>query len=184
MTPRPAVFFDRDGTLIEDAHYLADPDGVRLLSGVVSPILALNERDLPAIVITNQSGIAQGLLTEAQYDATRRRLVQLLAEAGARIDGTYHCPHHPSVSGICDCRKPATGMYLRAASDHDIDLGQSLFVGDRRRDVEPAMELGGIGTLVPSQVTPPNEISWARTHARVAHSLAEAVDEWLRTVEW
>ncbi len=179
MSKRLAAFLDRDGTLIEDAHYLADPDRVVVLPDVAESIIALNERDLLAIVVTNQSGIAQGLVTEAQYDATRRRLAQLLAESGARLDDTYHCPHHPSVSGACDCRKPGTGMYLRAAREHAIDLTRSLYVGDRRRDVEPALELGGIGILVPSAVTPPNEVHWARTHAGVSHSLAEAVSSWI-----
>ena len=182
-TKRPAACLDRDGTLIEDAHYLADPARVHVLPDVAPSIIALNERDLLAIVITNQSGIAQGLVTEAQYDATRRRLAQLLAEAGARIDATYHCPHHPSVSGACDCRKPGTGMYLQAAREHAIDLQRSLFVGDRRRDVEPALELGGIGILVPSPATPPNEVHWARTHAGVAHSLAEAINRWIAAID-
>lgn len=179
MTPRPAAFLDRDGTLIEDAHYLADPDGVHLLPGVAEPLVAINAAGLLAIVITNQSGIAQGLLTEAQYEATRQRLADLLAAHGARIDASYHCPHHPSVSGSCDCRKPAAGLYLRAAHDHAIDISRSLFVGDRRRDVEAATELGGMGILVPSTETPPNDVYWARTHALVMHSLAEAVSHWM-----
>jgi histidinol-phosphate phosphatase family protein len=179
MTPRPAAFLDRDGTLIEDAHYLADPDGVRLLPNVAEPIIALNARDLLAVVVTNQSGIAQGLLTEAQYEATRRRVIEALAELGARIDATYHCPHHPSVSGTCDCRKPATGMYVRAGREHRIDLARSLYIGDRRRDVEPSLALGGTGILVPSAVTPPNEVHWARAHAQVRTTLDEAVRDWM-----
>ena len=182
MTARAAAFLDRDGTLIEDAHYLADPDGVHPLPGVAEPVSAINEAGHLAIVITNQSGIAQGLLTEAQYEATRQRLDALLAERGARIDASYHCPHHPSVSGSCDCRKPATGLYLRAAREHDIAMARSLFVGDRRRDIEPATELGGMGILVPSDETPPNDVYWARTHARVMHSLGEAVTHWLATL--
>lgn len=183
LSTYPAAFLDRDGTIIEDAHYLSDPDGVRLLPGVAEPIIALNERDLLAVIVTNQSGIAQGLLTEAQYEATRIRLIEALAELGARLDASYHCPHHPSVSGNCDCRKPATGMYLRAAREHHIDLARSLYVGDRRRDVEPALELGGTGILVPSAVTPPNEVHWARAHAEVLPSLTEAVMRWIARVD-
>lgn len=183
MTGRPAAFLDRDGTLIEDAHYLADPEGVRLLANVAPAIVALNARDLLAVVVTNQSGIAQGLLTEAQYEATRRRVIEALAELGARIDATYHCPHHPSVSGSCDCRKPATGMYRRAAREHRIDLARSLYVGDRRRDVEPALLLGGTGILVPSAASPPNEVQWARAHAQVRASLDEAVGDWIAMLE-
>ena len=175
---RGAVFLDRDGTIIEDAHYLADPDGVRLLPGVAGEILALNACGTLVIVITNQSGIAQGLLTEAQYEATRRRTDALLAALGARVDDVYHCPHHPSVSGTCDCRKPGTGLFVRAAARHGVDLARSLYVGDKRRDVEPALELGGTGILVPAADTPPNDIHWARAHAHVCHSLREAVAEW------
>jgi len=182
MTERLAAFLDRDGTLIEDAHYLADPDGVRLLPGAAAAVALLNRAGVLAVVITNQSGIAQGLLSEAQYARTRARLVELLAADGARIDATYHCPHHPSVSGSCDCRKPATGMYRQAAREHDIVLAQALYVGDRRRDVEPALELGGRGTLVPSAETPPNDVAWARAHAQVAHSLEAAVRDYLTFV--
>jgi D-glycero-D-manno-heptose 1,7-bisphosphate phosphatase len=176
---RPAAFLDRDGTLIEDAHYLADPDGVRLLPHAASAVAALNARNVPAVVVTNQSGIARGLVTEAQYDATRRRLIETLAELGARIDATYHCPHHPSVSGPCDCRKPGTGMYQRAAREHHLDLARSLYVGDRQRDVQPSLALGGTGILVPSEATPPDELRWARAHAQVRRTLAEAVRDWL-----
>ncbi|MEO7963110.1 MAG: HAD family hydrolase [Gemmatimonadaceae bacterium] len=179
MTPRLAAFLDRDGTLIEDAHYLSDPDAVRLLPDAVSAVTLLNASNVLAIVVTNQSGIAQGLLTDAQYQGTRRRVVELLEHAGARIDDTYHCPHHPSVSGNCDCRKPGTGLYRQAAREHRIDLDRSLYVGDRRRDVEPALDLKGVGILVPSLETPSNDVAWARTHARVAASLIEAVQEYL-----
>lgn len=182
MTERLAAFLDRDGTLIEDAHYLADPDGVRLLPEAAAAVALLNRAGVLAVVITNQSGIAQGLVSEAQYEGTRARLVELLAAEGARIDATYHCPHHPSVSGSCDCRKPATGMYRQAAREHQIALAHALYVGDRRRDVEPALELGGTGTLVPSPETPPNDVAWARTHARVAHSLGAAVRDYLALV--
>lgn len=182
MSERLAAFLDRDGTLIEDAHYLADPDGVRLLPEAAAAVTTLNRAGILAVVITNQSGIAQGLLSEAQYEATRARLVELLAAAGARIDATYHCPHHPSVSGSCDCRKPAPGMYRQAAREHDIALARALYVGDRRRDVEPALELGGTGILVPSAETPPNDVAWARTHALVSHSLVAAVRAYIARI--
>jgi histidinol-phosphate phosphatase family protein len=176
---RAAVFLDRDGTLIEDAHYLSSADAVQLLAGAPEAVAALNAAGVLAIVVTNQSGIAQGLVTEAEYHATQQRLDRLLAERGARVDATYHCPHHPSVSGACDCRKPSVGMYRRAALELGVDLARSLYVGDRRRDVEPALELGGRGVLVPSSVTPPNDIAWARTHALVEHSLGDVVAQFL-----
>ncbi len=183
MTSRPvAVFFDRDGTLIEDAHYLASAEGVHLLPGVAASVAALNARRVLAIVVTNQSGIAQGLLSESQYDDTRARLNELMENEGAILDAAYHCPHYPSISGACECRKPGTELFLRAARDFDIDLTQSLFVGDRRRDVEPALVLGGTGVLVPSPETPANDIHWAQGHAVVAPTLGEAVQGFLSTL--
>jgi histidinol-phosphate phosphatase family protein len=148
VTPRPAVFLDRDGTLIEDPGYLADPDRVRLLPGAAEAVAELNRAGVPVVVVTNQSGIARGLLTEAQYRATERRLDQLLADRGARIDAHYFCPHHPDAGGPCDCRKPGLLLYRRAASEHGLDLAASWWVGDRLRDVLPAPALGGRGILV------------------------------------
>src|SRR5574338_1582421 len=95
---RRAAFLDRDGTLIEDAIYLADPDRMRLLPGAAAAVRELNAHDVLAIVVTNQSGIAQGLLTEAQFEATRARLDSLMKTGGARIDATYYCPHYPSIT--------------------------------------------------------------------------------------
>jgi histidinol-phosphate phosphatase family protein len=176
---RRAAFLDRDGTLIEDAVYLADADRVRLLPGVVSAVRALNDRDILAIVVTNQSGIAQGLLTEAQYEATRDRLVKLMRDAGARIDATFHCPHYPAVSGSCECRKPGTLLYRRAAEQFDIDLATSLYVGDRDRDVAPGVAFGGFVRLVPSPSTPDAELDRARERGILATSLGEGVDLYL-----
>ena len=148
MTLRPAVGLDRDGTIIEDRHYLRDPGQVRLLTGAADAIRQLNLARVAAVVVTNQSGIARGLLTEAEYQATARRLDDLLAQAGARLDGAYHCPHLPEISGPCACRKPAPLLYRRAATVLDLDLARSWWVGDRLRDVEPAMVFGGRGILI------------------------------------
>ena len=179
MSQRVAAFLDRDGTLVEDAHYLANADGVHLLPGAPESVISLNAMGVLAIVVTNQSGIARGLVTEAQYDATRRRLSDLMKQHGAVLDAAYHCPHHPSVSGLCDCRKPSLGLFQRAARDFDIDLARSLFVGDRRRDVEPALEVGGMGVLVPSSETPTQDTQWAREHASVTPTLSDAVQLFL-----
>jgi D-glycero-D-manno-heptose 1,7-bisphosphate phosphatase len=148
VSGRPAVFLDRDGTLIEDLHYLRDPDQVRLLPGVAEAVRRLNVAAIPAVVVTNQSGIARGLLTEGDYAATVRRLDDLLAAAGARLDGHYHCPHLPDVTGPCDCRKPGPLLYERAARDLDLDLAASWWVGDRERDLSAADRFGGRAILV------------------------------------
>ena len=148
MSDRPAVFLDRDGTIIEDPGFVADPGAVRLLPGAALAILRLNHAALPAIVVTNQSGIARGLLDEAAYAATARRLDALLAESGARLDAHYHCPHHPDFTGPCDCRKPGPLLYQRAAADHRLDLARSWWVGDRLRDLLPAERFNGRGLLL------------------------------------
>jgi D-glycero-D-manno-heptose 1,7-bisphosphate phosphatase len=148
VSARPAVFLDRDGTIIEDTGYIAEPDDVRLLPGASSAIARLNRAGIPAIVVTNQSGIARGLLDESAYAAVARRLDALLAAESARLDAAYHCPHHPDVTGACECRKPGPLLYQRAAAEHGLDLARSWWVGDRSRDVLPAERFGGRGLLI------------------------------------
>lgn len=148
MSGRPAVFLDRDGTLIEDRHYLRDPNLVRLLPGAADAVRRLDQAGLPVVVVTNQSGIARGLLTEQDYQATARRLEELLAAAGARLAGQYHCPHLPEVSGPCECRKPGSLLYRRAADELGLDLARSWWVGDRPRDIAAAAQFGGRGLFL------------------------------------
>ena len=158
MSPAPAIFLDRDGTLIEDPGYLSRPEQVRLHPGAPAAISAVNAHGWLAVVVTNQSGIARGLLTEDQYAATARRLEELLARAGARLDGQYHCPHLPEITGPCECRKPGTLLYRRAAEDLGIDLARSWWIGDAPRDVLPAAALGGAGAVLVGRAgteTPP-----------------------------
>jgi D-glycero-D-manno-heptose 1,7-bisphosphate phosphatase len=145
---RPAAFLDRDGTVVRDAHYLADPEQVELIPGAAEAIRRLGAAGLAVVMVTNQSGIARGLYDEAGYEAVARRLEELLHAAGASVDATYHCPHHPDFSGPCDCRKPGSGLYRRAARDHRLDLAGSYYVGDKLTDVLPAVALGGQGILV------------------------------------
>jgi D-glycero-D-manno-heptose 1,7-bisphosphate phosphatase len=148
VTGRAAVFLDRDGTLIEDPGYLADPAQVRLLPGAAQAVARLDRAGYPCIVATNQSGIARGLLSEAQYLDTEARLDALLAEQGARLAAHYFCPHHPELTGPCECRKPGSLLYRRAAEQLGIDLARSWWIGDRVRDIQPALALGGAGILV------------------------------------
>ncbi|MGH7579539.1 MAG: D-glycero-alpha-D-manno-heptose-1,7-bisphosphate 7-phosphatase [Gemmatimonadales bacterium] len=175
MSERSAVFLDRDGSIIEDTGYVAAPDAVRLLPGAADAIARLNQAGVPAVVVTNQSGIARGLLDEAAYLATARRLDRLLAAAGARLDAHYHCPHHPDYTGPCECRKPGPLLYRRAAADYGLHLASSWWVGDRLRDVLPAERFNGQGVLLGE--TSPDDLS---THAAgrflLARDLAAAVD--------
>lgn len=164
MTGRPALFVDRDGTIIADAHYLADPRGVRLMPGAAAAIAQANAAGVCVVVVTNQSGIARGMITVDQYEQVRARTDSLLAAHGARVNATYHCPHSSHTGTACDCRKPGLGMYRAAAADLSIDLARSAYIGDRWRDVQPAQSTGGIGILVPGSETPEDDVEQARQH--------------------
>src|SRR5690606_21231714 len=121
--------------------------------GAAEAIARLNAAGVPAIVITNQSGIGRGLIDEAQYEAVRARMEQLLEEGGARLAATFHCPHAPDRVPPCECRKPLPGMFERAAREHGLDLGASWFIGDRPRDVMAGVAAGGSGYLIRSPAT-------------------------------
>src|ERR1043165_567656 len=146
--PRRAAFLDRDGTIIRDTEYLRDPEQVELLPGAAQAIRRLNDAGWPVIVVTNQSGIARGLLTEQDYERVRMRLDKVLAAEGARINAPDHCPHHPEMTGPCDCRKPGVKLYGDAAKALDLDMQASWYVGDRIRDVAPGDHFGGRRGLV------------------------------------
>ena len=174
--PRPAVFFDRDGTLIDDKDFIADPDLVTLVPGAAIAITRLRSAGFAIVVVTNQSGIARGRITPAAYARVAARVTALLSATGATVDATYMCPHHPDVTGPCDCRKPAPGLFTRAAHELTLDLSQSFLIGDRWRDVAPAAALHARGILVPSPATPEIDVQEARRSAVVAPTLASAVD--------
>jgi D-glycero-D-manno-heptose 1,7-bisphosphate phosphatase len=132
MNQRRAVFFDRDGTLMEDVHYCSDPSAVRVFAGVPAAIDSLRAAGFAIVVVSNQSGIGRGLFTEEQYRAVQ---AEFLLQVGAgRIDASYYCPDAPGVPSAC--RKPKPGMLLAAARDLDLDLAQSWMVGDKAADME------------------------------------------------
>jgi D-glycero-D-manno-heptose 1,7-bisphosphate phosphatase len=145
---RRAVFLDRDGTIVDDPGYLHKPEQVKLFPGAAEAIRRLNAADYLVVVVTNQSGIARGLYTVADYRAVERRLGDLLGAHGARIDVSYFCPHHPQAPEPCACRKPRTKLFLDAQAALGIDFTRSWWVGDRLSDVQPALTLGGKGILV------------------------------------
>jgi D-glycero-D-manno-heptose 1,7-bisphosphate phosphatase len=176
---RPAAFLDRDGTIMRDMHYPRDPELVVLVDDAATAMRRLAEADIPVVVITNQSGIAQGKVQPAEYEAVRDRLDELLAAEGVRVVGHYFCPHHPDFTGPCACRKPGTLLYETAGRDHGLDVRRSLFAGDRWRDVQPALTLGGFGVLVPSEATPAADRERAEREAIVLPTLTEAVSRFL-----
>lgn len=174
---RPAVFLDRDGTLVDDPGFLRDPAAVRLLAGVADAVTRLNAAGVEVVVVTNQSGIAQGFITAEEYASVERRVAELFHQQGARIDGTYHCPHHPSVDGPCECRKPGTLLHLRAADERRLDLRASWGVGDRMSDLEPLRALGGRAILVRTGTGAEHEAHAVAAGFPVADDLGAAVDQ-------
>jgi D-glycero-D-manno-heptose 1,7-bisphosphate phosphatase len=147
---RPAVFVDRDGTLIDDPPpgYLRDPEQVRLLPGTAAAIRRLHQLGMAVVVVSNQAGIARGLVSWDAYHAVAERMIRLLSAEGASLDGVYICPHAPELDGECPCRKPRLLLYQRAIADLGLDPVRSRWVGDRLTDLLPALELGGRGCLV------------------------------------
>lgn len=146
---RPAVFLDRDNTLIHDPGYLKDPHLVTLLPGVAEGLSQLRAAGYLCVVVSNQSGVARGLLTEADVAAVNERIQSLLAPHGAAIDAFYHCPYLPGEEAVVtefrrdsDLRKPKPGMLLLAAKKHRIDLTRSWMIGDSPRDVEAGRAAG------------------------------------------
>ena len=150
---RPAVFLDRDGTIIEDVGYLNEIERMVLFPWSIDAIRALNRARFVVVVVTNQSGVARKYFADAFVAETHRALDERLAAGGARIDAYYYCPHHPDgtlaeYSGPCDCRKPAPGLVERAARDLGLDVTRSFVVGDTRRDVGLARAVGARAILV------------------------------------
>jgi D-glycero-D-manno-heptose 1,7-bisphosphate phosphatase len=157
-----AVFVDRDGTLIEDTGFIRRVDEVKLLSGAAEAVARLNKAGWAVVVVTNQSGVARGLLTEKDIAATNERMKELLSKEGARVDAVYYCPHLPEgkiseYAVVCDCRKPRPGMFLRAAREHDVDLAGSVAVGDSARDVEAGLNAGTRAILLTESETRADE---------------------------
>ena len=174
------AFLDRDGTIIRDANYVRDPKDVLLLHGAADAIRRLNDLGVIVVVVTNQSGIARGYLDLDDYHRVEARVVELVAEQGARIDATYMCPHLPEITGPCDCRKPGLGLYRQAIAEHGIDPTRSLFAGDRWRDVAPGRALGGFSVMLDVDSTPAADRETARQEAvATATSLTDAVDQFL-----
>jgi len=132
-TARPAVFLDRDGTIIEERHYLADPAGVVLLPGAVEGLRRMRGLDLALVVVTNQSGVGRGYYGYEAVERVHDRLRELLAAGGVRLDGIYVCPHAPE--DACACRKPRPGMVERACRELGLDATASFVIGDKACDI-------------------------------------------------
>jgi len=177
---RPAVFLDRDGTIAEEVGYLNHASRFRIFPFVAAAIRRLNEAGLPVIVVTNQSGVGRGYFPESLVHNVNELMTQQLAEAGAKLDAIYYCPH--TSGDNCNCRKPRTGMLDRAALEHALDLRRSVVVGDRFGDMELARNVGARAILVRTGYGE-GELAWHAAKWRfqpdsVAKDLAQAA-EWI-----
>lgn len=144
---------DRDGTVCEEVGYVNHVDRIRLLPRSAEAIRLLNHAAFQAVVFTNQAGVARGYFDEELIHDVHDRVRQMLADEGARLDGIYYCPHHPTAGEPpyrkdCDCRKPKPGMLLRARDEMGIDLASSYVVGDSIRDVGAGHAVGATTVMV------------------------------------
>jgi D-glycero-D-manno-heptose 1,7-bisphosphate phosphatase len=152
MTSR-AVFLDRDGTLLDEVGYLDRLERLKLYPWSIDAVRLLNRAGFRVIVITNQAGVARGIVEEQFVGEAHRHIDGKMEAGGARIDAYYYCPHHPDAPIAqyrrdCNCRKPKPGMVLQAARDFSLDLPQSFVVGDRWLDVQVGQAIGARAVLV------------------------------------
>jgi len=149
----PAVFIDRDGCLTEEVGYVNHPSRIRLLPRAAEAVGRLNRAGIPAVVATNQAGIAKGYFSEETLRHVNAEMMRQLALSQAKLDGLYVCVHHPRdgeppYRAQCDCRKPRPGLLIRAAAELGLDLGASVMVGDKLSDVAAGQRAGAAGVLV------------------------------------
>jgi D-glycero-D-manno-heptose 1,7-bisphosphate phosphatase len=150
---RPAIFLDRDGTLTVESEWVRRGQDLVLVPGAAEGVRALRAAGYFVALVTNQSAVARGIVTEDELAAIHAHLQELLAEHGTRLDALHHCPHHPT-EGVgpwrraCDCRKPEPGLLLAAARAHGLDLARSWTIGDAERDLEAGRRAGTRTVLV------------------------------------
>lgn len=176
----PAVFLDRDGTLVHPRHFPSRPEQLILFPHLGPPLRRLQAAGFRLVVITNQSGLARGYFDEVALDRMHRHLEAEMKRMGVHLDGIYYCPHHregiiPSLAIDCDCRKPRPGMLLRAARDLDLDLERSWFLGDILDDTE-AGHRAGCRTILVDLGTESLPVSPVRQPDFVARDTRHALD--------
>ncbi len=173
-----AVFLDKDGTLIEDVPYNVDPERIVLAPGAAEGSRQLHRAGYALIVVSNQSGVARGYFPEEALRGVEARLRELLAEEGVPLAGFYYCPHHPEgtvahYARECDCRKPAPGLILTAAREHQIELKHSWMIGDILNDVEAGRRAGCKTILLDNG----HETVWHLTRERRPHRVARDLSQ-------
>jgi D-glycero-D-manno-heptose 1,7-bisphosphate phosphatase len=185
---RPAVFLDRDGTMIREVQFLRRPEDLVWLPATIDAIRLLNRAGFLVCVTTNQSGVGRGLYTETEVQTLHDLMTGTLAAAGARVDAWFYCPHHPEATvtalrQVCECRKPRPGMIRQAAARFPLDLERSFVIGDRLTDIGLAASVGARGVLVRTgygEHTIAEQAGAAPGAALVAADLMEATSWLLR----
>lgn len=140
MPKRAAVFFDRDGTLIYDAHYPGNPDDVRFMPGAREALIQLQQQGFLLFIISNQSGIGRGYITHEEAESVHRKVATDLEASGIKLCCAYYCPHSPDDN--CQCRKPSPYMLMEAADKFNLEIGRSFMIGDRDVDIETGKRAG------------------------------------------
>jgi D,D-heptose 1,7-bisphosphate phosphatase len=173
-----AVFLDKDGTLIPDIPYNVDVNKVTLSDGVIEGLQILQSHGYLLVIVSNQSGIAQGFFSVEELNVVQERINRMCSKMGIYLDGFYYCPHHPDgiVSGYdeeCDCRKPKPGLLQKAADDMDIDLSRSWMIGDILDDVEAGKRAGCKSILINNG----NETEWHPGENRMPEYFAKDLTE-------
>lgn len=141
-----AVFLDRDGTIARDVDYCRRPEDLDIFPAAGEAVRLLNNHGFKVVVITNQSGIARGYFNEQTLASIHQKMADELGRSGAKLDAIYHCPHHPDDS--CECRKPKTALFRRAAQEMNIEFSLSYIVGDSSIDIKAGKALGCKTVLV------------------------------------
>ena len=175
MMTRPAVFLDKDGTLIENLPYNMELERVRLLPGVREGLQRFAQMDLAAVIVTNQPGMGAGLITEEEMDLVRQQMAELMADCGLPLLGFYFCPHHFSLgeTPCCSCRMPKPLLLQQAAEDLRIDLERSWMIGDILDDVEAGHRAGCRSILISSG----NEAVWDLSPIRLPDYMVGTMEE-------
>lgn len=143
---KKAIFLDRDDTIIYDRHYLRDPEQIVLIPGVAEALRRFHEQGFLLILVSNQSGIARGLITKHELQLVEDRLNEILLSHGVKLDGVYYCPHGPNDD--CDCRKPKTGMAIQAKQEFGLNFSECYMIGDKESDIEFGRRIGAKGSFL------------------------------------
>ena len=173
----PHLFLDRDGTVIREEHYLRDPEKVVLERGVIEGLCRFLAAGYRLVVVSNQSGVGRGLISEDDVLAVNARVAEVLSEQGVSISSWHHCSHRPNQR--CICRKPGPGLFQQAAALHSVDWKRSLMVGDKPSDVQAGLSLNMSAALITTGYGHKHS-DWAKLQGvLVVHSLDDLADRFL-----